>query len=517
MQSETLKSVHITNYYHKNSGGISTAYNRLLEAANRHRRYVRLIVPGERDEEENIGEYGKIYYVQAKPFPLFDRRYRVMQPWDTYLFTDTRIRKILLKEMPDLIEVAEKYSLSLLAGIIRKGYFRRLGRPMLVHFTCERMDDNIRAFVSGGRIGKWFARRAVGNYVFPMFDFHLANSNYTAQELLDSVSERQNPRRSQAFVNFCWRYFRAARLPVKERIFVNQCGVDNELFSAARKSEAKRRAILAESGFPADATILLYAGRISPEKNVKLLPKVLNSLLKFYNYDTQRREYRLLLAGDGPQAEWLKQKLEQIAPGKYKFLGHVADRENLADIYANSDIFLHPNPREPFGIAPLEAMASGLPVVAPNSGGVLSYANDKNAWLEEPAAEDYFAAVRDIFNDDEKREAKIKNALETARSYSWENSTARLFALYDRMHADFTRRKELFAYKAKPKKINFAAQFLSDLTKLSPAGLLMTLRCCDSRASALACTAYFLLIFGVTSAIWIRRFLYEDSPVNSHS
>ncbi len=41
------------------------------------------------------------------------------------------------------------------------------------------------------------------------------------------------------------------------------------------------------------------------------------------------------------------------------YLGHEADRRRLADLYANVDVFLHPNPREPFGIAPLEAMASG--------------------------------------------------------------------------------------------------------------------------------------------------------------
>jgi alpha-1,6-mannosyltransferase len=51
-------------------------------------------------------------------------------------------------------------------------------------------------------------------------------------------------------------------------------------------------------------------------------------------------------------------------------LGYIADRELLADILANCDVFLHPNPHEPFGIAPLEAMASRLALVAPDSGGV---------------------------------------------------------------------------------------------------------------------------------------------------
>ncbi|MCY7377657.1 MAG: glycosyltransferase [Pyrinomonadaceae bacterium] len=457
MTGKILKSVHITNYYHKNSGGISTAYDRLLEAANRHRRYVRLIVPGAEDAREEIGEYGRIYYVKAKPAPVFDKRYRLLLPFH-YLQGETPVRKILETELPDIIEIGEKYTLSLLAGVIRKGYFKSLNRPMLVHFSCERMDDNLRAFVSGAKPFKWFSRRLISNYIFPMFDYHLANSQYTAQEMIDAVAPEKNRRRSEKFFNFSWRFFQASNIPLAERVFVNNCGADNHLFDAKRKNLETRKAILAEAGFPENATVLLYAGRISPEKNVKLLPQVLKSLLGFRNYDTQCREYRLLIVGSGPQADLLEAELEKVAPGKFKFFGHISDKEKLADIYANSDIFLHPNPREPFGIGPLEAMASGLPVVAPDSGGVLSYATRENAWLEEADTLSYFAAVRDVFSDDEKREIKIRNAIETARTLTWENSTDKLFALYDKMYADFSRRRELHVYEREAERIDFAGE-----------------------------------------------------------
>ena len=461
MADKILKSVHITNYYHKNSGGISTAYDRLLEAANRHRRFVRLIVPGAGDAQEEIGEYGRIYYVKANPAPVFDKRYRLLLPFH-YLTGDAPIRKILETEMPDIIEIGEKYTLSLLAGVIRKGYLKSLNRPMLVHFSCERMDDNLRAFVSGAKPFRWFSQRVIGNYIFPMFDYHLANSDYTAQEMIDAVAPEKNKRRSEAFFNFCWRFFQASNIPFAERVFVNNCGADAHLFDVKRKNPTARQAILTEAKFPENATVLLYAGRLSPEKNVKLLPQVLKSLLGFYNYDTQHREYRLLIVGSGPQADWLKAELEKAAPGKFKFFGHVSDKEKMADIYANSDIFLHPNPREPFGIGPLEAMASGLPVVAPDSGGVLSYATQDNAWLVEADTEGYFAAVRDVFNDDEKRAAKIRNAIETARIHTWENSTDRLFALYDALHKDFLHRRNRHVYEPETAKIDFAGEMSFD-------------------------------------------------------
>ncbi|MDQ3180573.1 MAG: glycosyltransferase [Acidobacteriota bacterium] len=450
MSNKPFKSVHLTNYYHRNSGGISTAYDNLLEAANRYQRFVRLIVPGETDAVENIGEYGKIYYVKAEPFPFFDKRYRVLLP-HKYAPTGSPIRKILLSEMPDMIEICDKYSISLLAGVIRKGFYCKLKPPMLVHSSCERMDDSINSYVTRAKIGKWFARRVMGNYNFAMFDFYIANSDYTAQELFDSVLVSKNPRRSSKFFNFCWQFFHAVKIPIGQRVFVNHCGVDIETFNVGRKNADVRRRILRENGFTAeDAKLLLYAGRISPEKNIRLLPEIMKVLAQDVD-----ENYCLIIAGDGPTAGQLKTDLQKAAPGKCKFLGNLTDKEELADLYANADVFIHPNPREPFGIAPLEAMASGTPVVAPNSGGILSYATRENAWLVEPLAENFSGAIREIFSAPEKSQTKISSALQTTKQYTWEISTNRLFSFYDEMFEDFGRRRELYDYQAKSKDDKF--------------------------------------------------------------
>lgn len=454
MKNKAFKSVHITNYYHKNSGGIGTAYNNLLEAANHHQRFVQLIVPGETDAVENIGEYGKIHYVKAEPFPLFDKRYRVLLP-HKYAPKESPIRKILIAEMPDMIEICDKYSISLLAGIIRTGMnrpglFQDLNRPMLVHSSCERMDDNINSYLTKASIGKWFARRFMGNYNFAMFDFYLANSDYTAQELFDSVLISNNPRRSSKIFDLCWRYFHAAKVPIKERVFVNHCGVDIETFNIARKNIETRRHILEENGFTENTKFLLYAGRISPEKNVSILPEIMKMLAQ----DTDNN-YCLIIAGDGPTAEKLKTDLQNATPDKFKFLGNIPDKSQLADLYANADVFIHPNPREPFGIGPLEAMASGTPVVAPNSGGILSYATRENAWLVEPLTENFVRAIREIFAAPEQSRIKISSALQTTKQYTWKISTDRLFSFYDKMFEDFQIRRELYVYEAKSKDDKF--------------------------------------------------------------
>ena len=451
----SIKSVHITNYYHKDSGGISTSFNNLMAAAARHRRFVRLIVPGETEAVEEVNEFAKIYYVPARQSPILDKRYRVMMPWQ-YMANDSIIRRILLAEMPDMIEVTDKYTLSMLGAMIRMGKFKQLGRPLLVHFSCERMDDNIGAFLSGGGIGKWLARRVMGNYNFPLFDFHIANSPYTAQEFYEAVDKSKNPSRSDWFFNWCWRVFKAPRIPFEERIAVCPRGVNVEQFSPSRKSDAIKREMRTRADIPANSVVLLYAGRISPEKNIELLPELMKVLAK-----DAAKDFRLLVAGAGPQAEWLAAETEKHIPHKIVQLGHL-DKEILSDYYANADVFVHPNPREPFGIAPLEAMASGTPTLAPNAGGLLAYATDENAWLSAPTAEDFADAVREITGDEESRNRKVEKAFAAVNQNTREKSTDFLFATYDRLYEDFERRKELFTDKEKSGVFDFVKLISSE-------------------------------------------------------
>ncbi len=455
MINKPLKSVHITNFYHKNSGGISTSYNNLLAAAERHQRYIRLIVPGELEEIEHVNEFAKIYYVPAKFSPVFDKRYRIMMPWQ-YMPDGSTIRKILLAEMPDIVEVTDKYTLSMMGAMIRIGKFRQLGRPMLVHFSCERMDDNVASFMTKGAAGKWLSHLVMGVYNFASYDFHIANSAYTAQEFYESIEAENNSPISRRLLNFSWRFFKAAKVPVSKRIFVCPRGVDSERFNPNRKSDDVKREMRTRAGIPENSIVLLYAGRISPEKNIGLLVEMMEILAK----DTGK-DFRLLVAGAGPQSDWLKEETEKRFLNKVVLLGHL-DKEILANYYANADVFVHPNPREPFGIAPLEAMASGVPTLAPNAGGILSYATNENAWLVEPTAENFASAAREIVENPALKEEKIATALQTARSNTWEKSTNRLLATYDEAYDYFQKHKELFAYSEKPENFDFASELLKD-------------------------------------------------------
>ncbi|HKX27141.1 MAG TPA: glycosyltransferase, partial [Blastocatellia bacterium] len=358
---------------------------------------------------ENVGEFGRIYHVKAPHAPIFDRRYRLLLP-HTYLPTfQGALRQILRAERPNLIEVCDKYALNWLGGIVRQRWIPGLRRPVLVGMSCERMDDNIRAFIGESRLGRRLSRFYMGNLYIPLFDYHIANSQYTADELC------------------------SAMVPRHERpVYVRPMGADLEDFRSAQPSAAHRQELLARVGGNARTRLLLYAGRLSPEKNLQLLIELMERLAQ-----DGHGSYRLVIAGSGPLAAWFEEQARLRAPGLVWMLGHIDRRRALIDLYTDCDAFVHPNPREPFGIAPLEAMAAGLPLIAPRSGGVLSYADDTNAWLADATGEAFAAAVRAVDAETAIRQEKLGRARETAQRYSWESVTARFFELYDELHADF--------------------------------------------------------------------------------
>lgn len=431
MKSKTpTKTVHITNYYHETSGGIRTAYSYLLEAANRHEQFARLIVPGESDDEKAIGSYGKIYFIKSPNFPFFDSRYRVILP-QMYMRTRSRIREILLAEQPDLIEVCDKYTISWMAGMIRMGKFSLLERPALVHMSCERMDDNVRAFITKMRIGNRLSKIVMKNLIYPMFDFYAANSAYTLSELSASIGNACCKHQLEPVTKKFWRFFHGSEQPFSQRTFVNAPGVDTATFNPTRKSADTRVKLFNLLKVDPKDRILLYAGRISPEKNTGILPEIMAHLR------SSPYSYKLVIAGDGPQRPLLEKSMYEIAPDIARFCGHVKERELLADLYANCDAFIHPNPREPFGIGPLESMASGTPVVAPNRGGVMTYCTYQNSWLVNGNADEFAIAIANVFDDPEIREIRVRRGSRTASEHSWERATDRILENYDQMISYF--------------------------------------------------------------------------------
>ncbi|MCX5167763.1 glycosyltransferase family 1 protein [Streptomyces antibioticus] len=148
-------------------------------------------------------------------------------------------------------------------------------------------------------------------------------------------------------------------------------GVDTERFRPDRRDEALRRALA-----PNGELIVGYVGRLAPEKQVELLSGVCGL-----------PGVRVVVVGDGPSGPQLLEAL----PGAV-FLGRRTG-DDLARIFASLDVFAHTGPFETFCQTVQEAMASGVPVVAPAAGGPLDLvAHGRTGLLVPPRDAD---AVRD--------------------------------------------------------------------------------------------------------------------------
>jgi glycosyltransferase involved in cell wall biosynthesis len=394
--------MHLTNSWHENSGGIATFYRALIVEANRRRQPIRLVVPAALDRIEEVGEFGRIHHIKSPSSPL-NPDYRTIYP-SQYLFPESKLQQILAAERPDLVEISDKYTLNYLGALLRQRLLIAVDfRPVVVGLSQERMDDNFRAYLGDIPFSREFCSLYMRWLYFPFFDHHIANSAYTASELQPAAHGQLVPRGT----------------------WVRPMGVDLTQLSPQRRSTELRRRLLQNFGCSDESFLLLYAGRLAPEKNLPLLFDVLIYLSK-----NGARDYRLLVAGDGTERRRWEEKCSHDAPGRALFLGHIKDREVLADLYANSDVFVHPNPREPFGIAPLEAMASGLPLVAPSTGGVASYASGENAWISEPNVKSFAEAVEESATNRKLASEKTRKALATARFYGWESVASSFLDLY---------------------------------------------------------------------------------------
>lgn len=143
-----------------------------------------------------------------------------------------------------------------------------------------------------------------------------------------------------------------------DRITVIYPGIDPERFSSVRRREAIRQ----EVGIPLDAQVVGTVARLAPEKG----------LVDLVNAMAQVREAipnaRLMLVGDGPLRPELEQRVESLGlRDTVHFLGF---RRDIPELLHVMDIFAFPSHREGLGMALVEAMAAGLPVVATAVGGI---------------------------------------------------------------------------------------------------------------------------------------------------
>jgi glycosyltransferase involved in cell wall biosynthesis len=196
-------------------------------------------------------------------------------------------------------------------------------------------------------------------------------------------------------------------------------GVDAELFHPKKRTLAMRLRL--SNGRP-DGPLLLYVGRVSAEKNLASFAEILGAL----------PGARLAIVGDGPERAALARRFARFA-GRVHFAGFLRGAE-LAEAFASADVFVMPSRTETLGFVALEAMASGLPVVAARAGGLPDVVVDgENGALYDPDQPcEAAAGIRRILEHEGERQFLARLARKTAEGATWAAETRRLLDAYRR-------------------------------------------------------------------------------------
>jgi glycosyltransferase involved in cell wall biosynthesis len=172
----------------------------------------------------------------------------------------------------------------------------------------------------------------------------------------------------------------------------------------------------------------LYVGALRPTKGIEYLVGAIPQVVEKIN------NVKFLLIGDGDSSYERKifDLVKKLKASRYiEFKGRV-DKQKLPAYYQKADLFILPSISEPQGLVILEAMASGLPVVASKVGGIPEMVRDGYNGLLVPAGDSnaLFGAIIEILSNKEQYENCSKNALDSVHNYPKDQYIDKLIRVY---------------------------------------------------------------------------------------
>jgi alpha-1,6-mannosyltransferase len=213
------------------------------------------------------------------------------------------------------------------------------------------------------------------------------------------------------------------------RVHVTELGVDTEVFKSTPDDAARTRS---EHNLPAEATLLMYVGRLAPEKNT-------TTLFRAFELLTARsaHKFHLLIVGDGQQRGSVRQL--QNSTNAVTWVPYCADAAQLAKLCRAADLFVHPGTQETFGLVALESQACGTPVVG-ISGSAMDrlILHDQASWASQNSPQALADAVERSLTRDLQALGAGAAAAVSAR-YSWRRVFDDLFCIYREVCAQYGR------------------------------------------------------------------------------
>jgi alpha-1,6-mannosyltransferase len=332
-----VRIVQLANFYGPRSGGLRTALNQLGAGYRESGHEVVLIVPGERRGEETLPSGVTRITLPAPRLP-YTGGYRAADP--------RRVADVLTALRPDVLEVSDRLTLR---GFGRWARRRDVASVMVSHERLDRLLGQLLPGPVARRIADAANRRSAADY-----DTVVCTTDFARREF--------------------------ARIDAPNVALV-PLGVDLDLF-APHRHDGLLRSRLAGSDL-----LLVHCGRLSVEKRVDRSIGALAALTR------AGLRARLVVAGDGPRRASLERRAEGLP---VHFAGFIHDRTRLATLLATADVALAPGPHETFGLAALESLAAGTPVVASRSSALADIVTPDSGAVSLDSAEAFAGAITDV-------------------------------------------------------------------------------------------------------------------------
>ena len=183
---------------------------------------------------------------------------------------------------------------------------------------------------------------------------------------------------------------------------------------------------------------IVFLGRLYPDKGWDFTLEAFKTLAQ----EVDLTQVAVIVAGDGPMQPQIASELSQLTPNLH-LLGRVSP-ENVPALLVNCDLHVTTSEKETRGLTALEAFAAGIPVLAPNSGGIVENINHgHNGFLYTPGdRQDFIHKLKTLIEDHSLRQAMGDRASTSVDQYSWENAIHNLVNIWQEAINQGTRNKE---------------------------------------------------------------------------
>ena len=366
-----MRVAHLANFYSPQSGGLRTTMNSLSQEYLKLGHEVLLITPGARTEISNVGKL-KHMQVQAPEIPR-SGGYRVILKMSV-------IRRELIDFAPDIIELSDRTTLLAIARWAKN-------RAIPVYFFAhERIHGVLSAFLPWlpytSHIVNWW------NKVTLRSVNHVIATTKSALQEFESISDYVAKSASNCFI-----------VPL---------GVDLKKFSPTSISTRENRYILA-------------CTRLSKEKDPEFLLEIAREI------SNRNLPLHLKIIGTGPLEQELRaQSVRNSLP--VTFYSFLENKSEIRALMSEAEMFLAVGPIETFGLAAMESLACGTPVICRDSSAIRELINSQSGKAIERNVEEWVNHIEKLLAVD--RSNRRFWARERAEHFSWERTATTLIQTY---------------------------------------------------------------------------------------